>query len=244
MKRIIYQILILTTILNLPCTSFSINNESNLLDKEVNLTNKNNPELNNNKNQECTTYILKIKFPQNIEHPPKINGCYKGYRLEFENNLCFIKQTQPSGQFIFVITPEIEPKIEGNNVKYLERHENKPCRLFYVSYNHENKEPEWLIEEELAENLPLRIPEDALILFMDPNYIKTIECSENSKKESVQIINLPEIIIKNEISQSELQIASIHSLLASLDVNAICTPLKKVSKQERTVIVSMKLLQR
>lgn len=204
--------------------------------------------------QSEVTYLLKIKFPNHIIEVPKIIGCYKGYRLEFENNLCFIEQSyQGHHQFVLIITPEIEPKLEGNNVKYLERKNDKPCRLFYLTGKYdqtfEKNKINWQIEEENSENIPTRLPEDALVLLTNPRFVRGVKSIPNESMESMQdldsLIILPEVILKNEITQKELNESSVYSLLASLDSNAICTPpIKKASNHIKTVVISKTLFKR
>lgn len=198
--------------------------------------------------QEIVSYILKVDFPKSIEKIPELCAYYRGYKINFDRDICLIRQAIPSNQFILVITSEVNHKSEGNNIKYLERIESKPCKVFYITSKiDKNNISKWSFEEENIENLPLRIPEGSLVLLMDPNYIdclKNYEEQEISKNSYGTIITLPKIIIKKNAQANEINSSMNYIWLAAFDSNAIHTNVKRASKENAKVIVSMKLLER
>ncbi len=193
----------------------------------------------NKTSQNQITYILSLNLPEKIKNAPTINASYKGYRLAFENKLCYITEAKQSNNFVLVITPEVEPKIEGKSVKYLERSKDKPCRLFYISNFNFNDlgNLDWTVEEEKPENLPIKLPEDAIIILMNPNYIEKIQ-PINSTNKNNNLKHLAEIIIKKDVSQDELDHESIYSALASMSPNAFCTLQTKQSKEKECIFIS------
>ena len=197
-------------------------------------------------NKNSLSYILKINFPQTVKIIPDICSYFKGYKINFDRDLCVINQPTHINQFILVITPQVNHKSEGNNIKYLERIENQPCRVFYLTNNVDNTiNSNWSILEEDIDNLPLRLPDESLVILMNPNYLDSLKNKvDNENNINNIVINLPELIIKQTITQEELTTASIYALLASFDSNAIHTPVKKISKKEKDVIASVKLLER
>lgn len=198
--------------------------------------------------QEKALYILRIDFPPQTDTIPPICGYYKGYKLEFDNELCILPESQMCDKFVLVITPQINHKSDGSNIKYLERSEKQPCRLFYLTgeYNAPTSTlTNWCIEEEKIKNVPLRLPDSALVLLMNPRHIDKVIYSKNRKNlnkkiEQKTFTMLPTIVIKKQITQKELNSASIYTLLASLDANAVHVPIKRAVKNERGIVISMR----
>lgn len=196
--------------------------------------------------QEFYSYILRLQFPHAISKSLILCGYYKGEELEFDTDFCTLIQTQEAPQFaLFIAKPEHapRPKSDGKNIYYLERRAHAPCRLFYFtrrtsSTNAQALEgkPLWLIEEEQESNIPTRIPDDAIILLINPNYIQEVkEKTADKYTEKIgatTLINLPTIILKPTLTQEQLQQASDTSLLASLDLKAIHRRMPKTIKQE------------
>lgn len=199
-----------------------------------------------------TSYIIRLEFPASVKKIPAVSGYYKGYKLEFDNDMCIIPESRCYNNFAIVVTNQVNHKSDRNNIQYLERMENKPCRLFYITREYDINNPEattsWSIEEEKEHNLPLRLPESAFVLLLNPKYIDTISYDKQMKlklnKVKDSVIILPTIVISPTITEEELNKSSIYTLLASLDANAIHTQPKKAVKQERTVLISMNTLAR
>lgn len=184
---------------------------------------------------ECYAYTLCIQLPNTIKKTPVFCGYYKGEPLEFEQNFCIIHEAFLSNHFsLFITSPENspQPKSDGNNVKYLERIKSKPYKLYNFNRTENDDTYSWHVEEE-KDLMPLRIPDDAIILLINPEYIESItENNELSQEKTVgltKLITLPKVVLKHTLQQEELAKASDTALLASLDLRAIHR------KQEKTI---------
>ncbi len=217
--------------------------------------------INNITSKETISYILRIEFPNFIKTIPNLCAYYKGYAINFDENICLIRQENYINQIVLVVTPEINHKSEGNNIKYLERIENKPCRIFYITNRLDKSNSSvWDFQEENIENLPLRLPECSLVVLLDPNYIDGLRTTYNHKSSDYSsnknpvkanfgtLIHLPKLIIKNDIKPSEINASMNYIWLAAFDSRAIHTKLKKrihkTSSNNQDVIVSIGLLER
>ena len=172
-------------------------------------------------------------MPPTIKSIPVLYGYYKGYKLEFDNDYCIIPEDQVCTYFPIIITQAVKHTLNGNNIRYLARIANKPCRLFHASL----KDNQWTIEEEAPEKIPLTIAENALVLLLNPDYIDTLKGSKKSGNSEHSLVDLPHIYIKPTVTQQELQATSLYALLASLDSNAIHCPIAKKIKKERTTVL-------
>lgn len=197
---------------------------------------------------ESYSYFLRIQFP-NIKKMPLIRGYYKGTPLEFENDFCIIPEDKDYCNFtIFITKPEDapQPKSDRNNIKYLKRMSDN-CRLFYISrcISCDNSDEKlWKVKEEKIANLPGRIPDDAIILLMDPEHISQLKEEVESKSiEKIgrnNLVNLPKIIIKSDISQEILEEVANIAALAAIDLRATHRAEKKEIRKSGSVIISMR----
>lgn len=195
-------------------------------------------------------YVLKVQFPNPIKKMPELCGYYKGKRLEFNGNVCIINESQLCNQFILVITEEVTHKSNKKKVKHLERSKNSPCRMFVITSQldpEKNDKISWSVGEKKGSNIPVRLQDSSLILLMNPNHIDSINSSVTPSGQNIYldtsnsltnntIIYLPDIIIKPNITQNEVNTASVYTLLASLDSNAIHPKSQKILKNERNLI--------
>ncbi len=113
---------------------------------------------------------------------------------------------------------------------------NAPCRLFYLTQDDTQEFPVWQSKEEETKNIPARIPDDAIILLMYPEYISELKSAakahESAEKFSkINISNLPKIVLKSTISQQALERVADKSVLASIDLNATHRAHEKEIKQ-------------
>ena len=193
------------------------------------------------------TYLLKIKLPQKISKFPQICSYFKGYKINFEENFCILNQNKPINQFILVITPEVKYKVDGNNIQYLERVENLACKMFYIKAEFDvekNIIRDWIFEEEKFEQLPISLPMDSMVLLLNPEHVNGLYFEKNDLKNNKNIINLPEIVIKENISEEALNKSAIEILMASLNNNSIHAPVRIRTKNENDKIIHIKELER
>lgn len=187
-------------------------------------------------------YILRIHFPTHIKKIPSIYGYYKGQQLTFENDMTLFFDPQQRTHFTLVITPEVAHQATDNHIKYLRRKPDVECSVYSLDREYD---PEagttkgWKIQQEDLKSLPERLPDDALILLLDPSLITSISYSK-AHDTKTGIINLPSIFIKTALSQEELDSAALHGILASLDINAFHKRIETATKEAGSVIISMR----
>jgi len=185
---------------------------------------------------ETHTYVIRVKFPSSIVTIPPLCGYYKGEKLVFTDNQAVFTDTDSCSCFPLVITSELSHKSDGGTILYLERKNSLACRLFYISrttqeYSEKNQ---WTVEEEPISELPLRLPENSIILLMNPDHILSLQSARISSKKTTfsdKVVQLPSVIIKKNISEEELKAASDNAILASMDINAIHTRITKATQE-------------
>lgn len=167
-------------------------------------------------------YIMRLNFKQGIESKqrlPNVFGYYKGQRICFDKDFCSFKDIK-TPNFLLLITPQVRKNISNYNRTSLERLPDNNCKLFYLN----KTETSWIIEEENLNDIPIRIPDSAFVLLLDPKYIEKIE--ENFiHKDSQNLLYLPDIYIKNTQSLIE---ESDYIALDSLDISSIHTAKQKL----------------
>ncbi len=195
------------------------------------------------KKQEYSSYILRVQFPVSLKKTPPVCAYYKGYNLEFNTDFCIIQETRSCDRFTIAITEQVHREFDSTQVQYLERLRNKKCRLFYLTRSSDQTAP-WTIEEEEEKNIPLKLPRNAVVLFLDPSHVEGLQCDkENFKATGIitdPVVSLPYVTIKASISAQELEKTSVSTLLASLDSRGIHPHVPKEVKIDSTAIVSMR----
>lgn len=178
------------------------------------------------------SYSFSVKVPPAIiKNLPPVCAYYKGEKLNFESNFCIIYEDSKMASFTIVITPDITRKAEDKNVYYLERKEDLPCVIYYVnqvekvnSPDFQNYDIEWHIDKETnTKNMPKRLPDNSIIILLDPEYIDDLKVKDLDQKNieisgSSVIVSLPDLILKSKNnSLKAIQDALDNALLASLD---------------------------
>lgn len=200
------------------------------------------------------SFIFNIEFPLTISNIPVINGYYKGERLKFDKDFCIINEEAKATSFTLIVTEQIKLKSDGNNIKYLERIKNQPCKFFYINQvektdsKAEETDIVWKIEEETDINLlPTKLPDNSIVIVLDPTYIQGLKL-QNGKNKNIQcnnksiLIKLPTLALKLKDTQDEedLLTAFDYASLATLDLNAIHAKTKESVKNNDTSIISMR----
>lgn len=200
-------------------------------------------------------YVMRLDFP----HKTKgfaLNGFYKGQPLEFKESCVVIREQQDCCAFTLVVTPEVRFKAEGNNVYYLERLGHKPFSWYDLTLRVDAKSAKtgaqykWLIEKRKPQDVPLRLPEHTIVLYLDPELVDKLDTGHNLEQDeiaativrglgAVTVIDLPAVVLKKDVKQEELHKAQAHSLLASLDLRPIHQEVAQEMKKQETVILSM-----
>lgn len=198
----------------------------------------------------CYSYILKFQFPASFASTPELLGWYKGKPLDLKDHWCIIREDEETVAFSLVITPEIKFISRGNNVAYLKRLPDQPCKWYDLTLHidHNKQIYYWEIEEKSLSEVPLRLPEHTIAIQTNPDFIDKVEevieltdSEEEPSKEAFKThtIDLPMIFIKKNLTKIAFQQASVYPLLASLDLKTIHREAKKAIKHDQALVVSM-----
>ena len=200
------------------------------------------------------SYVLKFQFPATLTSTPELRGWYKGKPLDLRDHWCIIREEDETVAFSLVITPEIKFKSRGNNVDYLKRISEQPCKWYDLTLHidHNKQTCYWEIEEKGLDEVPLRLPLHTIAIQTNPDIIDKVEeivesseSDDSPHRESCKtnVINLPMIFIKKNLIKADFQEASIYPLMASIDLRTIHQEAKKIIRQDQALIVSMVVAQ-
>jgi len=191
-------------------------------------------------------FMGSIQFPQTLEALPELRIFCKGHKIKCEKTngskkLSFaLQDLRRRSSFYLVVTNTINYAIrEHNTVAHLTIDPKKPYKLYHLQFvqGFDQDAPyRWLVEEQ---RLPLkngRIPDDAIIICYDPNFVESVGGGN--------AIELPTIHIKSNIvdllgSEKKLHDKSIELLLASIDHNALHSDIHQELRpdyQQKTIL--------
>lgn len=174
------------------------------------------------------TYIIKSQF--DYQDPVQLRGYYKGSIINLDDGIDFLPETELINSFELIITAE-HPKISGGAVPHLTRILDVPCLWHTITWTKQGTKTIWNIEKLEDDQMPSRIPSDALIICYPPEFVEAIE--DKTPQESSNIIHLPTIILKKSLSTQEKtrrdDILN-RSILAHVDINACLEPARKLMR--------------
>lgn len=192
-------------------------------------------------------FVGSVQFPKTLEDIPQFRIYHGGNKLKsgihtHGKKVTFtIPEDKRRTAFTVIITESIQFASEDNTIIYLKLAQNQPYKFFSIQLikmdngiveNDKRKEPtyEWIIEEQHINLLDSRIPDDALIICMNPNFIQGLEGGNS--------VELPKIIVKNDAvqlagSQAKFEDSYAKLLLSSLDTDAIHANIHEEVKQDR-----------
>jgi hypothetical protein len=184
-----------------------------------------------------------IQFPRSITTIPDIRIYYCGNKVvcekqEHSNRISFtIKENRNIKKFLVLVTPAIsfETVQETNTIKFLRA--TPPYKLYTLKFakkEHRSNDfyddtPQnygWEITENRSES---RIPDYAIIICYDPNFIETIE--GGSAIEFLKVTIKPDIL-KLVGSEEKFQEKSVEFLLSSIDCDTFHSQIHPEIKQE------------
>lgn len=183
--------------------------------------------------QDEAPYVITLKNPFEYKKSFGWRMYYKGIKVtQHEGTFQFIGPKNPE-EFHIVVAHIKTP--DSPVIKELE----VPCNVPYKYYHLKRKNDlndthnfRWIVYE-TSGNEGLSIPENALIIFLDPAYIK--ELFNTTWKKNSNLIILPTIGLTKDPLLEE---ASIKSVLAALDTDPFHRKLEKESKQEEYITIS------
>jgi len=194
-----------------------------------------------------------IEFPKIVNDIPQVCMYQGGERFTCEvdqegNRACYTLPVEKTcTSFSLVITSSLQYESEKNTVQYLKVNPNHPYKFYRMELmkaprrryrvpsekNLPEPKDQWIVaQEELEENG--RIPDDAIIVLLNADYVETIRADEG--------FELPTIVIKDDIlaiagSEKKLHDDAIELLLSSLDYNPLHASAKAYTKLDKQKIL-------
>lgn len=193
-----------------------------------------------------------IQFPKNIDEIPDIRIYYAGNKLKGERDnttkksVFAIPTNKHASVFYILICEHIQAHTQDdikNLVHYLKVKPNTPYKLYRIDLvnkpvKHKERgfvyEKEWRISQ-MTLNADGRIPDYAIIICYNPEFVDTIEALSG--------VELPSIKIRSDLlayvgSQEALEQHSVELLMASLDMDLIHATIKPDLKKnyEKTIV--------
>lgn len=174
--------------------------------------------------QASYSYILKILFPQDIH--PSLRGYYKGEILDLHDGWTTINEEERTNTFSLIFTDEIIEAKDGTSTKHLERSSKKPILWYDITLTFiDNKTLTWNIEKKASKSVPLRLPNNAIVIRINPKFIEKISMpSRVQSPDSNHILYMPTIVMKQHLTEKEesaLEENMLYGIMASLDLDRI-----------------------
>ncbi len=173
---------------------------------------------------------------------PGLKAYYKGFKIDLSKGIAMLPEITHQTYFSFVVTPEIELccSQQDNSVKYLKRAPSAPVSWFDATLRldlsgEQDKskiEPHyyWEIEKRTTDQIPERIPEQAIIVLIDPRHITTIQTTEQGADGT---IFLPSLVFAQDASATDLETALTFAAISSIDLDTVHTPASDIFTKTR-----------
>ena len=195
---------------------------------------------------ELRTYIIKVDTPSHITSAAGLALYYKGYKVDLNELWAILPEYESPLTFSLIITQEIPNcKSHGNTIRCLKLKDDQKFLWFNLTLSLCDTDKEqkysWTIEKKNQEEVPSRIPENGIVVLINPDYIDNL-VSEPAITNTATI-QLPAIKIKSTISNDELHESLIASMMAALDLDTIHTkdrPVYKIRKDNSVISASIK----
>lgn len=173
-------------------------------------------------------YSIKTKLPAAISNVESLPAYYKGYKVDLRDGRAEIPECGESQTFTVIFTENVEFCTRGKTVRCLKRIKNQPYSWYdlTLSFHTEKHDDEdkrvysWSIEKRKENDVPERIPEHALVVLTDPDFIETLK-PEPSIPGSVDVV-LPTIVFKDDLNVEEFNDTVMQTIIGpALDLDAI-----------------------
>lgn len=191
-------------------------------------------------NKPLFPFMSTLSFPHSIKHPERIGVVYKGvvYKSDPQSPRIEILESRDATEFFIVVTQELTlPKNPA--ITHLFTAANQPYALYKIQRitqfepaKNEHDEPTpyytWHIMRLESQQDVLRLPENSIVLFMDP---QLVELETTTWKPDDIAIQLPTIAFKNINDEADFNALCRKMLFAIVDINFLHTNATKLSKQ-------------
>ncbi len=180
-------------------------------------------------------YVTRIKYSTPGKKAPSIPCLYHGSAVMCKNGFCRLPEAELRTFFSLIITPRVE-FVSHRSTRSMKRIKGSPCKWYNLSLRFtdsakdKKKFYEWTIEEVDASKRPLRLPDHAsLIIELDPTFIEKLEPPSSTGPNAIK---LPSVILKDSVTEEEIEKALVTIAAQAPDRNINCTkPMDIVKKQ-------------
>jgi hypothetical protein len=182
------------------------------------------------------TYVVKTNYDSRDQ--VHLIGHYKGSIIDLKDGIDFLVEDGLIDSFCLIITAE-PPTLSQEIISHLERSPQAACLWYDISWAKDGTKTIWATKERDSQDQPTRIPENAIIVYYDPEFIEKIE--DKVPQESSTIIHLPTIFLKKNLTkeQKEKRDDSLErSALARIANNSSTTHATKVVKKGHAVKIA------
>ncbi|KKR97250.1 MAG: hypothetical protein UU47_C0001G0023 [candidate division TM6 bacterium GW2011_GWE2_41_16] len=158
----------------------------------------------NNKN--CRCFVLSVHTPIS-SNSKGLYACYKGRIIALNSVDCILPEQDKSLAFSYVVTEDVGIVAQKNTIRYLKRDESLPCNWYDITLKIDDSRDEptysWTVDKRAKNNMPLQLPETAILILADPSIIEKVEPTRaepiNKTGTANNVVSLPTIFIKENV---------------------------------------------
>jgi|SRR5579859_797241 len=189
------------------------------------------------------TFLGSICTPQHCKSTIPYIAYYKGSKIEAPQGIFSIKERPDHQEFYFIFTldpiyPESTTKEDANTIKHFKMPKSNNYLCFRMSKNPvywnalfapnfarkvgiEKAKDAWNIERlklnHLNDGTMIHLPEQTVIVLIDPTFIKDLE--QESWDCEMNTIKMPKIVLKESLSHNNLEDMHVNALFAACDID-------------------------
>ncbi len=186
------------------------------------------------------TYRFNIKASPEIEHFDGLMASYKGRWLKLSSGWCLFNDDQEIVTMSVVILDQA-PCFDtvGNTVTSFSLKNSTKARWFRITrrtlFEGEKIKYSWDIEEVTSKKTSNKIPKNAFVIYINPDFVEDLHCAQYDSKER-NIIALPTLRLKNSVTQEDFDDSLGLCALELVDVRPLHTaPAYQETRDAQTI---------
>lgn len=182
-----------------------------------------------------STLTLKgyIHAPENMEKVPEFRILFNGKQTTNDSEGFYAIPTENANikKYYILISSNIIPTFSGTNtIENLTINSTKNYKFFSCKKSFDQDENEiWTIKEKFLSLKQFNIPENTIILLINPKYVQKLETWKIQFLKGFSPV--PKIILNEYISKKKFTKRSVKSLLYSLDSQYFHEPISRETKE-------------
>ena len=190
--------------------------------------------------------LLTIEFPTAIKEIPKLRVYHysKHSANIVDTEVCSgalemtIHEDSSCSGFGVLVTEQLEPPTK-NNPTYISVDKGAPYKYYKINRASTAgpNEPQWIISEFSGIGTPSRIPENTVIVLVDPSLIEGLK--PVTWKPHPGIVKLPNLVISKTITQEQLTKSFQETRLSALNIDPIHTKVAMAEQVLPTTVIRM-----